>query len=393
MRVRASVGAASGRPRPGSDCTVGRMDEPGRAAAAHPFPGGSVTVDGADRPAWRRPDRRGWWLPILLAAAVISVPLAIGLGPVPVRPGTVVRVIWHQLTGLGPADWTAAHENIVWLIRAPRVLLGALVGAALAVSGTVLQALTRNVLADPYLLGITSGASTGAAAAILFGAGASLGAAALTGSAFVGALAAVLLVFALARAGGRFVVARLVFAGIAVGFALGAVTNILIFLSDSRDGIRAVMFWLLGSLARADWWSIPVPVVVTAISFATLQLWSRRLDAMAIGDETARTLGTDPTRFRGICVAVAALAVAAAVAVSGMIGFVGLVVPHMARRLVGARHARVLPVAACLGAVLLVWADVVARTAAAPREIPLGILTALLGTPLLIALVRRTRSL
>lgn len=338
-------------------------------------------------PGRRRALRGALSLALLASALIVSVPIAIGVGPVPIPAGTVARVLAHHMFDLGGADWTFAEDNIVWQLRAPRVLLGACVGAALAVAGAAVQALVRNPLADPYLLGVASGASAGAAATILFGFGA--GVLGLTGSAFAGAIGAIALVFAIARTGGALIGARLVFAGISVAFALTAVTNFLIFASDSRDGARAVLFWTLGSLAKAHWGTLP-PAAVAAVGVtAAMTIQARRLDALAIGDEAAHSLGTDPARFRAQTALLVAFAVAAAVAVAGAIGFVGLVVPHLVRLLVGASHRLVVPAAALAGALLLVWADALSRTVLAPGEIPLGILTALVGAPLLIVLVRR----
>ncbi|MGO2112968.1 MAG: FecCD family ABC transporter permease [Pseudoclavibacter sp.] len=322
----------------------------------------------------------------LLAAAVVAV----GIGPVGVSPDVVARVVLAELGAPIERTWSDSEQSIVWLIRVPRVIVGLFVGAALATAGVAIQALVRNPLADPYLLGISSGASTGAAASILFGVGSGLGAIALTGSAFVGALLAILLVLSVARIGGRLVTSRLVFAGIAVGFALTALTNFLVFASESRDGTRAVLFWMLGSLAQARWASVPILVIAIIGALLIFVVWSRRFDALAIGDDTALALGTDPTRFRANAAIVVSFAVAVAVAVSGLIGFVGLVVPHIARRLVGGRHRVLFPTAGLLGAALLVAADALARIAFAPRELPLGILTALIGTPMLIVLIRRS---
>lgn len=338
-------------------------------------------------PGRRRALRGAICVTSLAAALIVSVPIAIGVGPVPIPAGTVARILAHHLAGLGTADWTFAEDNIVWQLRAPRALLGACVGAALAVAGAVVQALVRNPLADPYLFGVASGASAGAAATILFGFGA--GVLGLTGSAFAGAIGAIALVFAIARTGGALIGARLVFAGISVAFALTAVTNFLIFASDSRDGARAVLFWTLGSLAKAHWGTLPLAAVAAVGVTVAMSAQARRLDALAIGDEAAHSLGTDPTRFRAQAALLVAFAVAAAVAVAGAIGFVGLVVPHLVRLLVGASHRLVIPTAALAGALLLVWADALARTVLAPGEIPLGILTALVGAPLLIVLVRR----
>lgn len=328
---------------------------------------------------------------IVLSVALIGLSImAVGIGPVAISPALVARIVGAHLGLPIEAVWSASDDSIVWLIRVPRVLLGAFVGAVLAMTGAVIQSLVRNPLADPYLLGISAGASTGAAASILFGIGSGLGAIALTGSAFGGALLAVVLVITIARVGGRFVPARLIFSGIAVGFALTALTNFLVFASESRDGSRAVLFWMLGSLGQARWASVPIGLVAAVVALACFTLWSRRFDAIAISDDTALALGTNPTRFRATAVIIVCLVIAAAVSVAGLVGFVGLVVPHIVRRLVGGRHSIVIPTVAVAGALLLVAADAVARIAFAPRELPLGILTALIGTPLLVALLRRS---
>ncbi|TDD83057.1 iron ABC transporter permease [Actinomadura darangshiensis] len=327
----------------------------------------------------------------LLAVFLATVVAAVGMGAVPVPPATVFDVVGHHLLG-SPAEvtWRPAHDSIVWRVRLPRVLLGAAVGAGLAVTGMALQAMVRNMLADPYLLGVNSGGSTGAAAAILFGFGAGWGEHALQIAAFLGALAASLLVFVIARTAGRITSTRLLMTGVAVGYALYALTSFLIFASDSAEGSRSVLFWLLGTLALAHW-SAPLAVVVAAVVLVTclLTLWGRRLDALAIGDETAHTLGVSPARFRLVLLVLVSLAVGVLVASSGSIGFVGLVIPHLARRVVGATHRRAVPVAALIGATFLLWADLAARTVLSPQELPIGIITALVGAPFLLILVRR----
>lgn len=326
-------------------------------------------------------------LTVLLAGTVV---LAVGIGPVAIAPSVVADVIGHHLVGWpSPVTWTRADDAIVWEVRFPRVLLGVVVGATLAVVGVALQAMVRNVLADPYVLGVTSGASTGAAGAILFGFGTGLGGNSLTVSAFAGALVATSLVLTIARVGGPVTSTRLLLAGVSVGYLLHATTSLLIFVSDSPEGTRAVMFWLLGSLATASWSSLAVAASVGGACVAVLSMWGRQLDALAIGDETARSLGVEPHRFRARLLVVAALGVGAVVAVSGGIGFVGLVIPHFARRLVGAGHRRVIPTAALIGAIFLVWSDVLARVVMQPRELPIGVITALVGAPFLLTLIRR----
>ncbi len=351
--------------------------------------GANAFVDDLGHRALARRTRR--WLLLLCAGLLVSVIAGIAIGAVVVPADTVARVLGHNLTGW-PAEvtWSGPQQAIIWDVRTPRVLLGAAVGAGLAVCGVALQAMVRNMLADPYLLGVTSGASTGAAAAVLFGAGAAMGEHALSASAFLGALGASAAVFLLARAGGRVTSVRLLLSGVAVGYALYAATSFLIFASGSAEGARSVLFWLLGFLGLARW-STPLTVVllVVLLTVGLLALWGQRMDALALGDETSLTLGTDPSRFRVQLLVVVALCVGVVVAASGGIGFVGLVIPHLARRLVGGAHRRVVPVAALLGAVFLIWADVAARTVLAPRELPIGILTALVGAPFLLVLIRR----
>ncbi|MDP3892854.1 iron ABC transporter permease [Nocardioides sp.] len=365
----------------GSPDATGWPDTPARPTAAEPDLLGL-------RASRRRTTRWGVALTLGLIGTIV---VGVGVGAFSVPVGTVAQVITHHLVGW-PATptWSGPVDAIVWQVRLPRVLLGALVGAGLAICGVALQAMVRNVLADPYLLGVNSGASSGAAAAILFGVGAGFAEYALQATAFLGALAASLLVLLVARSAGRVTSIRLLLAGVAVGYALYALTSFLIFASGSAEGARSVMFWLLGSLALAQW-NVPLAIVAAVVlaTIALLTLWGRRLDALAIGDETAHTLGVRPERFRLLLLVAVALCIGVVVSASGSIGFVGLVVPHLARRAVGGSHVRVVGIAALMGAILLIWADVLARTLFAPQEIPIGIITALVGAPFLLVLIRR----
>ncbi|MEV0687935.1 iron ABC transporter permease [Nocardia sp. NPDC050378] len=329
----------------------------------------------------------------LLIALAVTVLVAAGLGPVAVPPGTVARIIGHHTFGRPVTpDWTTAQDSIVWLVRVPRVLLGALVGAALAITGAVLQTIVRNVLADPHILGVTSGASTGAAVYLLFGVSAAATSAALAASAFIGALIATVLLFAISRINGQLTSLRLLLGGVTIGYIFSAATSFLIFASDRPEGARTVLFWLLGSLAPAAWSSVATTVAVVAGALLAVLLMAPRLDALAAGDDTARTLGFAPNRIRLWALLIVALAVGAVVAVAGAIGFVGLIVPHVARLCVGGTHRHLLVVSALLGALFLVIADVGARTVFAPRELPIGIVTAAVGAPLLLLLIRRSRA-
>lgn len=346
----------------------------------------------SDQPELSAPIRRRtrYWVIGLLAILLISAALCVGIGPVSVAPGTVAKVIGAELGLPITQTWSDSEAAIIWNMRLPRVLLGVGVGAALAICGAALQGMVRNILADPYILGISGGASTGAAAAILFGFAAGAGQYALPTAAFLGALLASLAVFFLARANGQVTSLRLLLAGIAVGYALSACTSFLIFASDDAEGSRTVMFWLLGTLSLARWdlflW---LCLGLALLGVALLCLWGRQLDALSIGDETARALGVSPVSARLKVLTLVSMCTGAAVSAAGAIGFVGLVVPHLARRLVGAAHVRLIPVTALLGAILLIWADAGARVLMAPRELPIGIITALIGAPFLLLLIRR----
>lgn len=283
-------------------------------------------------------------------------------------------------------------EQIRWNVRVPRVVLAVFVGAGLAVAGAVLQSLVRNVLADPYIMGIHAGASVGAASLIVgaVAVGAAVGPLVLQVGAFVGALAAMLLVLAIANVGGRLEPMRLLIAGVAVGYALSAVTSLLVFVSDSPEQSRSVMFWLLGSLTLARWDVSLVAVgVMVVVCVGLLWVLGPQADALSNGDASAHALGLRPARVRLLLLVVVCVMVGVVVSMSGAIGFVGLVVPHVVRRWVGVVHRRVIPIAALVGALMVLWADVLARTVFAPLEIPVGIVTALVGTPLLMLLLRK----
>lgn len=332
------------------------------------------------------------WLVGLGLALLITFIVSVGIGSVPVPARDTISIVSHHLLGT-QLTVDSVKDTIVWDIRVPRAVLGIAVGAGLSVAGAILQTLVRNMLADPYIIGINGGASTGAALAILFGAGAAFGDYALQGSAFLGAIVASFVLYGVARSQGRPTSIRLLMAGVAMGYALSAVTSFLIFASGDAEGARSVMFWLLGSLGLAKWdVALAISVIVVIVCLTIGIVWGRNLDALGIGDETALTAGINPERFRLSMLVVTCLLVGALVAMAGSISFVGLVIPHLARRAVGGSHRGLLPVAALLGAVLLVWADIGARMLMAPRELSIGIITALVGAPFLLILVRRMRA-
>jgi iron complex transport system permease protein len=330
------------------------------------------------------------------ALLVASITLGVMLGPVDIAPAAVWKIALVETVGsidIAPAivrpDWTSAEQKIVWLIRFPRVLLAALVGAGLAVVGVTMQAMVRNPLADPYILGISSGASVGAVLVLSLGLFAFAGAHALPLGSFLGALLSCLLVFALAHSNGRLIAARLILSGVAVGYFFSGITSLMTMISDQRELARSVLAWILGSLAGADWPDLGLPALVLAAGTAYLILQSRALNALIAGEETAITLGVDTTRFRRLLFFVVSLLTGVAVAVSGAIGFIGLMIPHMARMLVGVDHRRVLPTAMLIGAIFLILVDALARTLFAPVEVPVGVITSLIGGPFFIWLLHR----
>ena len=325
----------------------------------------------------------------LAIVLLVSILVAISTGSAYVAISDTARYLWAAVTGGTIASDEATTYQIVWQIRTPRVLLAAIVGAGLGAVGVAVQALVRNALADPFVLGISSGASVGAVIVTTFGLLASLSIYAVSAGAFLGALAATILVYAAAADRTGISPLRLVLVGVAMSFGLQAVTSVLIYLQPSSEATSTVLFWSMGSFGAATWNALPLVAGVTLVGIAWLWRRSRTLDVLALGDESAASLGVDATRSRTLLFAVASLMTAAMVAVSGAIGFVGLVVPHIVRLVVGAAHVRVLAVAPLAGAVLMVWVDLISRTVAAPRELPLGAITALVGVPVFVLLMRR----
>ena len=325
----------------------------------------------------------------LTALLILSLTIAVTIGPVSIAPLTVWQIAFAQTFDIGSGDWSKAQEQIVWFIRLPRVLLAAIVGAGLAVVGVAMQATVRNPIADPYILGISSGASVGAVLAILFGLFGIFGLYSLSVAAFLGALVSFTIVFAIAHRGGHITPMRLILAGIAVAYVFQAITSFLIFRSPDREGIRSVLFWLMGSVAGAKWEILTIPATVLIVGTVFLILQARPMNSLLAGDEAAVTLGVDTDRFRRQLLVITALVTGVMVAISGAIGFVGLMMPHFVRLLVGSDHRRVLPVSALSGAIFLIWVDVLARTVVQPEELPIGIITAFIGAPIFLWLMHR----
>lgn len=334
-----------------------------------------------------RPRSAGVTGVVLALGLVASVTIAVTIGPADIRIAEVYGSVLAHL-GLGESPLGVLRDGIVWQLRVPRVLTAAFVGAGLAVAGAVMQAITRNQLADPYLLGLSSGASLGAVSVLLLGVSVLLPVAA-----FAGAIAALALTLALAGALGRITPTRTVLAGLAVSSLAGAATSFVIFWSATTgDSYREVLSWLLGSLAGARWPAVAISGLAVLLIAIPLAAAGRMLDGFAFGDTAAASLGVNVSRVRWGMLGATALLTGALVSVSGAIGFVGLILPHAVRLIVGPGHRALLPLSALVGAIFLVWADTLARTVFDPRELPVGIVTALVGAPIFALLLARRRS-
>lgn len=322
-------------------------------------------------------------LALVLLACVLGGAL---VGDQPLAPAQVARAALHPVLPF-VHDADDLTREIVLGLRLPRVLLAALVGASLSVAGAALQGVIGNPLADPYTIGVSSGAAVGAGLAILLGGAALWGGLGLPLAAFVCALLALLLVFALARVGGRLHTASFLLAGIVAGSFLWAVMTLLLSVAGAEQ--RAILSWLMGRFTEARWSDVAIATPSALLGVVAFCLAGRGLDAFAFGEDVARSVGVEVERFKAGTLGLCALVTAVAVAVSGIIGFVGLVVPHLSRALVGPPHRGLIPTAALLGASLTVLADVLARTVRPGEELPVGVITALIGAPFFLVLLRR----
>ena len=337
------------------------------------------------------------YLVVCLALLVLlgfSILAAVSFGTMSIPMGDVYRVIVHELFGWGdPAVWgRGGVHDVVWLIRLPRLVLAVGVGMGLSVCGVVMQAIVKNPLADPYVLGVSSGAYLGAVLAMLLGVGTSVfGGSAMGVLGCAGAFLVSLGVMALANLGGRANAVKLLLAGSALSAVCSGFSNLFIYILNDDHAASAVVQWSMGSLAGADWESngVILPVVLVG----TLFFWTqyRNLNLILLGDESAVTLGTDLHRWRLVYLLVSALLVGFVVYKAGLIGFVGLVIPHVVRMVFGTDHKKLLPLSALLGAIFLIWADVLCRIVLPGNELPIGVLTSLVGAPVFVYLMARRK--
>lgn len=325
---------------------------------------------------------------LLIVMLAISMVLSVGIGAVSIKGTDIINIIVHQLFGGEVMEGIKNSTiDIVWSIRLPRVILAALVGMGLSVSGVVMQAIVKNSLADPYILGISSGASLGATLAIALGIGARLGGnyvgLVACGTAFLSSM----LVLNIANINGRANAIKLLMAGVAISSIFSAFSSFIVFTSSNREAMKTISFWIMGGLSGAKWQNLilcSIVVIVATLFFVTQY---RTLNLMLLGDEVSITLGKDLHRYRQLYLLVCSIVIGFLVYNAGVIGFVGLVIPHIARLFFGTDHKKVLPAAAIIGAVVLVWADVLARSFTSVGEIPVGVVISLVGAPVFLYLL------
>lgn len=315
---------------------------------------------------------------VSLLVLVLSILISISLGTISIPLTTVISILLSKfnIESFG-TSWSVGSEAIIWNIRTPRVLLASIIGAGLSIVGATLQSVTRNPLSDPHLLGISSGAAFGAILALLH-TGLVLGSLTVPLFAFIGSILATVLVLSATHFTKSKGANNLILAGVAVSFVLMAFANLLIFYGDPR-ATHTVIFWMLGGLGLASWSQLLYPLIILIFCSIIFLTKTKEFNAMTVGDETASTLGINVSYFRIQAFIIGALITGVMVAFSGIIGFVGLMIPHITRIIVGGNFARVLPVSMIIGSIFLVWADVISRTVISPEEIPVGIITGLIG--------------
>ena len=331
-------------------------------------------------------------IPILILLSIISILLCAGIGPVSVSPAATLRILLSRIPVIVEGfegSFTQMDENVILGLRLPRVCLGMAVGASLSVCGVAMQALVRNKLADPFILGVSNGAAAFATLGMLFGAFSFLGTYSLSISAFLGAAFTIVIVYAISNIRGRINITQLLLSGVAVSMMMEGITNIIKLSAPNALGLHNAEFWMSGSLAGARWGYLTLPLIVLILCMAVLLLNWRGLNLLLLGEESAGALGVDVRRLHKLLILCASLMAGTTIAVSGSIGFVGLMVPHFTRLLVGGDHRRVIPVSAFIGGILVVWVDAAARMIIAPEELPVGILTAVIGGPVFIWMLRR----
>jgi len=327
---------------------------------------------------------------VLLIAILISAVYSVSIGQVSIPFSQSMDIMLHSILG-GNVDHVQneSYLNIIMQVRMPRVVFAFLVGIGLALCGVVMQAVVQNPLADPYILGISSGATLGATFAILvgFGSSAILSQFGVAFGAFAGAIITSFAVFIMASVGGKVTSIKLVLSGVVIGALCGSFSSLVIFFAHNADGLQAVTFWTMGSLASANWSKVPIMAIVVLSGSVIFLFQHRILNTMLLGDEAATTLGINLSLFRKIYLVLTALVTGTLVSYTGMIGFVGLVVPHITRGFFGSDHKRLLPATLLVGGLFMIWSDILSRVLIHNVELPIGIITAVIGSPIFIYII------
>ena len=325
----------------------------------------------------------------------IAACLSILIGAVELYPGDIGKIILNKMMGreFFACTWEDNVETIIWNIRLPRVLMACIVGAGLSVCGVLMQALTKNSLADPYVLGISSGASAGAVCAIVLGLFSFMGGYSTMFGATLGATVSIILSLKIASLRGRITSTQLVLAGIATSALFTALTNLFIYgFHTGSDKTKTAQYWMVGSLSGASWGKTGYVAVVFALAIVVILLFARDLDVLLLGDDVAENLGVNTGRIKLVIIIMSTLLTGVVVSVSGVIGFIGLVVPHMVRTIVGSKHKRLIPAVILVGGLFTMAADMVSRVVIAPEELPIGIISALIGAPFFLYLIRSSKA-
>ncbi len=330
---------------------------------------------------------------IMGAVLVLSFIIAARLGSVDLDFEVIKKVIANRVTGreIYEVTWENSTDSIIWSIRIPRILTAFIVGAGLTLCGILMQALTKNPLADPYVLGISHGASTGAVSVIMYGYLSFLGGYSTMVGAFIGAVVSIILSLRIATIRNKVTATQLVLAGIAVSALFGAITNFMIYHTKTgSDKVKTATYWMMGSLSGASWEKLKYATIAFVICYVIISFMARYLDVLLLGDDVAVTVGVDTDRLKLGIIAIATLLTGIIVSISGTIGFVGLTIPHITRSIVGTRHSRLIPSSILVGGTFLVVADIISRVIVSPEELPIGVVSAFFGAPFFLYLIRKS---
>ena len=331
----------------------------------------------------------------LFVLLILVIILAVFSGSVSIPPDVVCKVLLNHLVGheIFKPTWNASLETIIWTMRFPRVLMALMVGAGLSLCGILMQAMTRNSLADPYVLGISSGASAGAVAVIMYGWFGFMGQFHIAFGAAIGAFLAIFIAMKVSSVSNRITSTQLVLAGIAVSTLFQAITNFMIYYRQTGDDkVKTAIYWMMGSLSGANWSTVLYLFIIVMICTVILFFFTDSLDVLMLGDDAATTLGVNLMRIKVSIIVLCTIMTGAIVSVSGVIGFIGLIIPHITRSLVGSKHSRLMPASILLGGLFTILCDWISRIVVIPEELPIGVLTALFGAPFFLFLIRKSRS-